>query len=95
MDQGGVTIQPLVFLHGRKWDEIALGYIHALRPSHLRVVEGGVQCDSQMWRVTVFLENDGETIREIEQEVSVGLPEGIQDGYEMRCALLDSAVAAE
>jgi hypothetical protein len=77
------TIQPLPFLHGRKWDDIALAYVHALRPSHLRVCQGSIQLDAQTWRVTVMLEEDGETIRRIDQEVCVGLPDGIEDGWEL------------
>jgi hypothetical protein len=85
--QGYTVIKPLPFLHGRKWDDIALAYVHALRPSHLRVVQGGAQCDAQTWRVTVWLKDDGETIASIDQEVAVGLPSGIEHGHALECAL--------
>lgn len=82
---GYTTIQPLMFLHGRPWDEIALGYCHALRPTHIRVVRGGVQLDAQHWRVTVYVRPgnknpEANIIERIEQEVEVGLPEGIEGG---------------
>ncbi len=83
---GFTVIQPVPFLHGKKWNEIALGYIHALRPSWVRVVNGGTQMDAQDWRVTVDLEDDNETIRQITQEVQVGLPDGITHGHALNCA---------
>ena len=87
---GGFTIiRPLAFLHGRKWDDLALGFIHALRPSSVRVVKTGAWLNSSNWRVTVWLNAD-DTIRVIEQEVAVGLPEGIQNGHEMNLAVKDS-----
>jgi len=85
--QGHCSIEPLPFLHGRKWDDTALAFVHGVRPSHLRVVCGSAQCDAQPWRVTVWLEDDGETIFKISQEISVGLPEGIRSGHELRCSL--------
>jgi hypothetical protein len=80
---GFTIIHPLEFLHGQRWDSIALAYIHALRPSHVRVVNDGTQMDFQLWRVTVFLNTDSETIRHIDQEVTVGLPDGIENAYEL------------
>lgn len=87
---GFAVIRPLPFLHGRKWDEIALAYVQALRPSHLRVTRGGTQMDAQLWRVTVELEDDGVTIDVIDQEVEVGLPDGIEHGEALRCAALEN-----
>lgn len=86
---GYTKIKPLTFLHGRKWNSVALAYIHALRPSHLRVVAGGGMCqlDAQTWRVTVLMKSDGETIDEIHQEVEVGLPDGVENGYGLDCEL--------
>ena len=83
---GYTTIEPLTFLHGRPWDDIALGYIHALRPSRIRVATDSVQLDAQAWRVTVWLKADGKTIKKISQEVTVGLPEGIENGHELEIA---------
>lgn len=82
-DVGFTVIEPLTFLYGRPWDDLALGYVHAIRPSHLRVIDGGsVQMDAQAWRVTVFVDESG-LITSIEQEVEVGLPDGIDCGDEL------------
>jgi hypothetical protein len=77
------VIEVLSFLKGRKWDEIALAYVHALRPSSIRVTTGAIKLDASKWRVTVYVDND-DTIRGIEQEVEVGIPEnipGVIDGH--------------
>lgn len=83
-----VTLEPLPWLHGRKWDELALAYLHSLRPSWVRVIPAGQRPhqDPHLWRVTVFLDNDGASIRAIEQEVDVGLPDGIDNGDELDLA---------
>lgn len=31
-------------LNGRKWDEIALAYVHSLRPTAIRVTQGAGTC---------------------------------------------------
>jgi hypothetical protein len=85
--RGYTVIEVLPKLKGKPWDEVALGYVHALRPSQLRVVQDGIQLDAQTWRVTVWLNKDGLTISRIEQEVEVGLPEGIDHGHALDCAL--------
>lgn len=84
--QGYTTIQPLPFLHGRPWGDVALGYVHALRPTRLRVVQDVAQLDAQTWRVTVWLMPDGVTIKRIVQEVAVGLPDGISSGHDLELA---------
>lgn len=76
--RGYTVINVLNFLKGRPWDDVALAYVHALRPSHIRVVIDGTQLDSQPWRVTVYL--DDNKIRAIHQEVEVGLPDGCKNG---------------
>lgn len=85
--RGWTSINVLSFLNGKKWDEVALAYVHALRPSGIRVTTGLCTMDSRVWRVTVILEDDNVTIREISQEVEVGLPEGIKHAYHLRTAL--------
>ena len=77
---GGV-IPVLQVLWGQPWNNLALNYIHALRPSALRVAINGITCDSQPWRVTVWLEKDGRTIKSIEQEVELAT-RGALDGHD-------------
>lgn len=72
---GYTCIKVLQFLYGKKWDDVSLAFVHSLRPSYIRVIENSETSDSKTWRVTVRL-NDDKTIREIEQEVEVWLPDG-------------------
>ena len=74
-DIGFTCIPVLAFLNGKPWDNMALNYVHALRPNYIRVVEhhGGITADAYSWRVTVWLQPDNRTIGRIEQEVEVGL----------------------
>lgn len=81
-DGVGYTVIPVLeFLNGKPWDNMALNFVAALRPSSIRVTTGGVTCDASTWRVTVFVETDERTIRKIEQEVQVGL-HGIRNGHD-------------
>lgn len=73
----------LQFLRGLKWGEIPLAYVHAVRPSSIRVTKGEVTCDSRKWRVTIEVDKN-DIIREITQEVEVILPENIQHGYHLQ-----------
>lgn len=82
--RGFLSIEPLAFLHGKPWNDIALAYVHALRPTRVRVVQDSAQMNSERWRVTVWLEKDGVTINSISQEVEVGLPDNIRNGSELR-----------
>lgn len=75
------TIEPLKFLYGKTWGQPILNYIHALRPSGIRVTRGTVKLDSRDWRVTVIL-NDDNTVKEIYQEVEVGCV-GFEDASDM------------
>jgi hypothetical protein len=79
-----LIIEPLRQLHGRAFSQAALGVIQGLRPSRLRVIRPGqgAHLDACAWRVTVHL-RDGSVIDRIEQEVIVGLPEGIENGDEL------------
>lgn len=78
---GVAVIYPLEFLHGAPWDDLALAWVSALRPSRVRVISDAEQCDSQVWRVTVYV-SDG-TITSIMQEVSVGLPISVEHGHDL------------
>ena len=76
-DIGFGEIEVLSFLKGRKWDEVALAYVHALRPSSIRVTTGICKLDARIWRVTVYVDKN-DIIQEIGQEVEVGLPDGVE-----------------
>lgn len=84
--RGYLVRKVLPELTGKSFDEYALGLIHSLRPSFIRVCKGGYTLDAVTWRVTVFID-DNDVIKEVSQEVEVGLPEGCQHG-----ASLDSAL---
>lgn len=86
------SITVLECLVGLPMDDLARSYISALRPSEVRVSTGLLKSDAREWRVTVMTNEDG-IITEITQEVAVELPEGVQNGYELCCAL-DKARAA-
>lgn len=86
--EGYTTINVLQFLYGRPWDEIALAYVHALRPSKIRVNNADCwKLDATNWRVSILLEADDRTIKRIWQEVAVGLPDGLNHGHDLDCAL--------
>lgn len=70
---GHAKVTVLAELVGRPWDQYALNMVQSCRPSMVRVTTGTVTGDSFAWRVTVFLTDDERTIREIVQEVEVGL----------------------
>jgi len=78
---GFTSIEVLPFLVGRPWDTIALAYVHALRPSTIRVSNGMLKANARPWRVTVLTE--GNVITEITQEVEVGLPDGVANGWDL------------
>jgi hypothetical protein len=82
----GGTIPVLQILWGQPWNNLAMNYIHALRPSSLRVATDGITLDSQAWRVTVWLEEDGRTIRNIDQEVDLAT-RGAIDGHDLSLQL--------
>ena len=87
----GFTVIPVLqFLNGEPWDEVALAYVHALRPSRIRVNNTGTwKLDAMAWRVSVHLDADDRTIRKMTQEVKVGLPEDIANGHELDWRLAD------
>jgi len=84
--RGWKSIKVLDFLNGKQWDDIALGYVHALRPSSIRVTKGTIKLDARVWRVTVYI-NEDNVINYISQEVVVGLPDGVAHGDALNDAL--------
>jgi hypothetical protein len=70
-DQSLVWLQVpmLQFLWGRPWNNMALNYVMGLRPTTIRVSSGTITCDASTWRVTVMLEKDQRTIKNIHQAV--------------------------
>lgn len=79
---GFTSIKVLEFLNGRPWDDIALAYVHGLRPDCIRVVIGEEKCNANTWRVTVYVD-DANKITGIRQEVEVWLPEGVENGHDL------------
>lgn len=75
---GSCCVEVLPFLKGRKWNNLALAWVHCLRPSSIRV---GVSqtADSIPYRVSVTL-GPNKTIVEITQEVQVAFC----SGYDLR-----------
>jgi len=71
---GYCSIPVLEFLQGDCWDDRVLDFIHALRPSTIRVVpyQALQNDDARIWRVTVNL-TKANLIGRIMQEVEVGL----------------------
>lgn len=73
---GHTVIEVLPQLKGLPWNNLILAYLHAVRPSNIRVSRHGeICCDGQPWRVTVYL-TLGSRIERIEQEVEVGYSSG-------------------
>lgn len=81
---GSLVLEVLPFLIGQKWDGFALGYVHSLRPSRVRVIwPGEMKAGNAVpWRVTVYVDGSN-LVRGVEQECEVGLPEGVKNGYEL------------
>lgn len=76
------VIEVLPFLKGQSWGQLPLAYIHGLRPSSVRLVRSSVKMDALTNRVTVYLD-EWDIIEKIEQEIEVGLPEGVDDGHHL------------
>ena len=83
--RGYKSIRLLEFLEGKPWDDVALAFVHSLRPSSIRVTSTGIKLDARTWRVTVYVDDD--FIEKISQEVEVGLPKRIQHGEHLGIAL--------
>jgi len=83
---GWNCIEVLEFLKGKPYDKVALAFIHALRPSCIRVTTGTIKLNAHTWRVTVYID-DNNIIKEIEQEVEVALPDHVDSGEALAVAL--------
>lgn len=72
---GWMTLEVVPYLIGRPWNNAALNVVMSLRPSAIRVIvaDGSQTLDSYSWRVDIYLDSDGRTIRKIMQAVVVGL----------------------
>jgi hypothetical protein len=81
---GYTSVEVLPHLKGHLWDHFALAYVHAARPSKIRVVAEGtlMTADSWHWRVTVHVDKTNR-ITKVEQEVAVGLPVNIDNGFHL------------
>jgi hypothetical protein len=89
-----IGLRVLPELYGRPWDVRAMNLIDALRPSRVRVSAGELKTDSFPWRVTVMLDGAGlGIIKWIEQEVTVGLRGGFENGHDYDVRYLRSAAA--
>lgn len=83
---GHLSVEVLPCLKGKKWDEVALAYVHTLRPTSIRVTTGEVKADARDWRVTVIVDEQ-DIIQEVTQEVEVWLPEKVAHGAALDAAL--------
>lgn len=90
---GFTSLKVLTFLKGQPWDEMALCFVTALRPSSVRVVPGGIQLDSRLWRVTVWLRKG--VIDYIEQEVEVGLMPEMHGSGDLHLVFANRLAAAK
>jgi hypothetical protein len=85
---GFTSVDILPNLIGKPWNDVALGYVHGMNPTHIRVIDGrGEQLDAQTGRVTIHLNSKTKLIESIDQEIRVGLPEGIPHGQGLHTAL--------
>ena len=80
------VVPMLESLWGQPWNNLALNYVLALRPTAIRVSTGCVTADAYTWRVTVFLKEDKRTIRRIEQECNTGSI-GAENGWDLKLKL--------
>lgn len=88
------SIPVLEQLKGKPWNNMALNMVHALRPSTIRVTKDCLTADSSVWRVTVALEEDNKTIKEITQEVEIAC-NGIRNGYDAYLYMKDKEIPDE
>lgn len=90
---GFLVLDVLPILIGKKWNDYALGIIHAARPSAIRVAttSESVVCDYVGWRITVHINNE-DIILSVKQECEVGLPEGVTNGSHLRESLTSGPV---
>ena len=83
--QGTTSINVLGFLRGLPLDNLAMSYLHALRPSNIQVIGHGEEekCVGWPWRVTVRMD-ENDRIREINQQVEVAFASGYTIDNELR-----------
>lgn len=84
--RGFATLPVLEFLCGSPWDDFALCWLQALRPSKIRVTRGEETTDAIPWRVTVQVNADNR-IESIYQEVEVGLRKKDRYGHDLQAEL--------
>ena len=70
--QSGLSLEVLPFLKGKPLNDLTFNYLLALRPSLVRIVLAEETIDAVPWRVTIYLEEDKKTIKQITQECNVG-----------------------
>jgi hypothetical protein len=88
------VIPVLNFLSGQPFDELALGYIHALQPSFIRVSTGEIKCDCRDRRVTIYV--DGlNIIKGIEIEANVGLYGKYENAHDLSQELFQRGIDPE
>lgn len=80
-----LSVEVLPELIGQEWNDVSLAYVSGINPTKIRVTEEEVTCDSQIGRVTVYVENN--KIRKIYQEARVSLPDDVKNGYCLSLAL--------
>ena len=90
---GYLVLDVLPILIGKKWNDYALGIVHAARPTSIRVatISESVVCDYRPWRITVHI-NDEDIITSVKQECEVGLPDGVEHGSRLRESLTSGPV---
>lgn len=69
--RGHSIIDVLPQLWGLPLCDLTLAYVHACRPSLIRVVRDWETTDSRPWRITIYVDND-DRVKKITQEVEVG-----------------------
>jgi len=77
------TCEVLPLLKGRPWDNYALAWVHGLRPSRIRVIDGAEHCDAWLWRVTVYIDPETRLITEITQEIEIACLGDIENGHDL------------
>lgn len=80
---GSTTINVLGFLKGLPLDNLAMSYIHALRPSRVEVIRGEEKCVGWSWLVRVYLDSN-DLITHINQQVEVAFASGYTIDNELR-----------
>lgn len=80
---GTTHINVLGFLKGLPLDNLAMSYLHALRPSRVEVIRGEEKCVGWPWLVRVYLD-ENDRIDHIKQQVDVAFASGYTIDNELR-----------